>query len=337
MKRALLALLCALPVLAHNWVPATAGRPPRAAWLPGPFEKVSAPIMGPSASGLDDKNVYNMAVVKDGERYLMLYRGESTKEAKNECTGRLFFAESVDGETFAREKEPVLTGTEPYESNGVEDPRAVKVGDTFYLTYSGYDGKIARLCLATSQDYKHWKKHGPMFPKFPSNGRFTENWTKSGAILPEKLTAGRFAGQYVMAFGDTDLWLATSPDLLHWTYLPEPFMRTRQDRQDCALIEPGPPLMRTKDGILMLYNSADRQNHYAMFGALLDAEDPTRVLHRTDTPILEPTLGWEQDGYVPYVVFGEALVPDGDHWNLYYGGADRAIGLARAASGGWSR
>jgi len=332
-KRPLIALfLCALPVLAHNWVPATAGPAPKASWLPGPFEKRAAPIMGPSASGLDDKNVYNMAVVKDGERFLMLYRGESKKEAKNDVTGRLFYAESVDGEAFTRESQPVLVGTEPYEKNGVEDPRAVKVGDTYYLTYSGYDGQIARLCLATSTDYKHWTKHGPMFPSFPArpDRRYAENWTKSGAILPERLTEGRFQGLYVMAFGDTDLWLATSPDLLHWTYLPEPFMRVRPDHRDCKLIEPGPPLLRTKDGILLLYNSADQQNRYAMFAALLDPADPSRVLQRTATPLLEPTLGWEQEGYVPHVVFGEALLPDGDHWNLYYGGADRFIGLARA-------
>ena len=328
-KRLLFGLACALPLLAQpTWVPATSSPAPTAPWAPGPFQKRSEPIMRPAASGLDDKNVYNMAVVRDGQNWLMLYRGESTTESKNQVTGRLFLATSQDGVEWKRDGKPVLTGTESYESNGVEDPRVVKVKDTFYLTYSGYDGKIARLCLATSPDMRTWTKHGPMFPKFPQrpDKRYSENWTESGAILPEKLKSGK----YVMVFGDTDLWLAESSDLQHWTYRPEPIMRPRPDKRDCALIEPGPPLMRTDRGVLLLYNSADKQNHYAMFAALLDAEDPTTVLERTETPILEPTLAWEKEGYVPYVVFGEALIRDGDHWNLYYGGADRVIGLARA-------
>ncbi|CAN0104096.1 unnamed protein product [Phaeothamnion confervicola] len=288
--------------------------------------------MKPSAHGLDDKNVYNMAVVKDNGTFSMIYRGESKAEDKNECTGRLFLATSTDGVHFSRNEAPVFVGSESYESHGVEDPRIVKVGGTFYMTYSGYDGHIARLCLATSTDLRNWDKLGPMFPKFPAgpNGRFSEDWTKSGAILPEKLTSGRFAGEYVMVFGDTDLWLAHSKDMTHWDYLPDPVLRTRPEHHDRALVEPGPPLMLTKQGILLLYNSADEHNHYAMMGALFDAQDPTKLKKRLDLPFLEPTLNWEKTGYVPHVVFGEALIHDGDHWNLYYGGADHQIGLARA-------
>lgn len=328
-KFVLVVSLCALAWAVNGWVPATRRAPGAADWCPGPFEKLERPIMEPAAAGLDDKNVYNLAVhrAEDGT-FHMLYRGESKKEAKNDVTGRLFYAHSQDGRHFDRDGVPVLTGTEWYEKNGVEDPRVVQVEGTFYLTYSGYDGKIARLCLATSRDFKNWRKHGPMFPTFPAppGARYAPDWTKSGAILPQRLSDGK----YLMIFGDTDLWLARSDDLLHWTYRPEPIMRPRPDLRDCALIEPGPPLRLTDDGILLLYNSADRQNHYAMFAALLDPDDPSRVLHRTTEPLLEPTLDWEINGYVPHVVFGEALIPTPEGWLLYYGGADRCIGLARA-------
>ena len=320
--------LTASLIAAPAWVPATAGPPPRADWLPGPFEKRSEPILKPSASGLDDKNVYNMAVVRAKNSVLwMLYRGESKKEAKNECTGRLFLASSSDGIEWKRYPNPVLSGTEPYEKNGVEDPRLIEVDDTFYLTYSGYDGKIARLCLATSKDLLEWKKHGPIFPDFPAGERHPQGWTKSGAILPQRLKNGK----YVMAFGDTDLWLAYSDDLLHWSYDPKPFMTPRKNRRDSKLIEPGPPLLMTDKGILLLYNSADEKNRYALFGALLDRDNPRQVLARTETPLLEPTLGWEKKGYVPHVVFAESLILDRRHgWLLYYGGADRYIGVAKA-------
>ncbi|MBI3923940.1 MAG: glycosidase [Armatimonadetes bacterium] len=319
----------------------------------GPFRKHSRPVLQPSESGLDSKNVYNMAAVRENGTTSMLYRGESAGETAADCSGRLFLARSQDGVHFTRRAEPVMVPEFEYETRGVEDPRMItlKPGELkdesgrdvrYLLTYTAYDGKLARLCLATSDDLVHWNKRGPIFPKFPVEpGNVSpDDWTKSGAILNERIQDGPFAGKYVMYFGESSMWLGYSDDLLHWEYVSEPVMRARPDKQDNYLVEPGPPPIRTRDGILLLYNGVDRRDArglegpghrpYRTFAALFDPENPTRVLARTDHPLLEPTQEWELEGYVGNVVFSESLVEQDGRWMLYYGGADRRIGLAEA-------
>lgn len=288
-------------------------------WHMGPWEKHPQPILSPSPSGFDSRNIYNMATARQGDRTWMIFRGEDAAEPPTAITGRLGLAYSDDGVHFTREPEPVLVPEADYERRGVEDPRLIAVDGTYYLTYTSYDGVSARLCLATSKDLRNWERHGVLFPDFAP----TRDWTKSGAILPEKVD-----GHWIMYFGDTDIWLATSDDLIHWTYDPEPVLRPRKGYFDARLVEPGPPPLRTKDGILLLYNSADDTNRYAAGFALFDAADPKKLLKRSEIPVLEPTFEWEIEGYVPNVVFAEALEQRGDKWFLYYGGADRHVGLA---------
>ena len=72
------------------------------------------------------------------------------------------------------------------------------------------------------------------------------------------------------------------------------------------------------------------QRKYAVGMALLDSKDPTKVIARTDQPILTVTEEWEEKGYVNNVVFAEGLVKVGERWLLHYGGADHVIGVAHA-------
>src|SRR5450432_3671558 len=99
-------------------------------------------------------------------------------------TSSLGYATSSEGVRLARRTEPVLVASEPYEKGGgVEDPRLVKVGDTFYLTYTGYnnvdgagaDKKDAQLCLATSTDLIHWSRKGIILPAY--KGKWNVKWT----------------------------------------------------------------------------------------------------------------------------------------------------------------
>ncbi len=208
----------------------------------------------------------------------------------------------------------------PYESRGVEDPRLIKLDDTYYLTYTAYDGTKAKLCLATAKNLREWRRHGPLFPEFPE----FDNWTKSGAVLP------RQNGEHVMYFGDYDIWLATSPNLIDWEYRSEPVIGRRPDTFESRLIEPGPPPFFTKHGIVLIYNCADRRNRYSTTAALFHPERPWELLDRLEEPFLKPTLDWEIYGYVNHVTFAEGLVRRGDRFFLYYGGADRHVGLAQA-------
>ena len=280
-------------------------------WFPGPFIKhPGAPVLAPRGEGFEAAAVFNPAVILEDGVFKMLYRAEDRRGVS-----RIGLAVSADGIHFSRREQPVLYPTEPYEIwGGCEDPRVVGVGGVYYLTYTAYDGHWAKLCLATSVDLVHWEKHGPIVP-WP--------WSKAGAILPQ-----RIGGEYFMYFGDSSIWLARSPDLLHWEVLPEPVLRPRPGRFDSRGIEPGPPPLLTEHGILLIYNGWDGDITYKVGAVLFSRDDPARVIARTERPLLEPTQDWELKGQVPRVVFASGLVMEDERWYLYYGAADQYIGLA---------
>ncbi|HET6567504.1 MAG TPA: hypothetical protein VFG50_06030, partial [Rhodothermales bacterium] len=187
---------------------------------PFPFDRFQKypgnPIVQPQGTTWESKDVFNPAAWTDGDTVYLLYRAEdSTGIGQWNGTSRIGLATSKDGLHFEREAEPVFGPTEPWEQpGGTEDPRVVKVGGTFYLTYTAYDGETARLALASSRNLRQWTKHGLIFPN--------RGWSKSGAILKDSVD-----GRYWMYFGDTDIWAASSPDLIHWTAIDEPVLKRR--------------------------------------------------------------------------------------------------------------
>jgi beta-1,2-mannosidase len=323
----------ALPLLVLSAVTAIAATP-----LAPPFGKWTRlspnPIVSPQGDGFESAGTFNPAVVKEDGKFVMLYRAQDRKG-----TSSLGYATSDNGIHFVRRKEPVLISETPYErGGGVEDPRLVKFGDTFYLTYTGYnnvdgigaDKKDAQLCLATSTDLVHWQRQGVLLPAY--KGKWNVKWTKSGAIVPQKIN-----GKYWMYFladargQDTQMGLAYSEDLLHWTEaLDHPVLSSRPGLFDSQVVEPGPPPVLTSEGILLIYNGADDKNIYSTGWVLFDKKDPTKVLARAQEPIFSPEREWEKVGQVPNVVFVEGLVRDGGRWLFYYGGADKNVGVATA-------
>ena len=198
------------------------------------------PIVSPRGDGFESAGTFNPAVVKEDGKFVMLYRAQDHKG-----TSSLGYATSDDGIHFIRRPKPVLISEMPYEKGGgVEDPRLVKFGNTFYLTYTGYnnvdgigaDKKDAQLCLATSTDLVHWKRQGIVFPAY--KGKWNVKWTKSGAIVPQKIN-----GKYWMYFladargQDTQMGIAYSQDLLHWTEaLDHPVLSSRPGSLPNALV-----------------------------------------------------------------------------------------------------
>ena len=215
-------------------------------WKLGPFERYEKnPILVPSDRYWEAKDLFNPTAWTDGETVYLLYRAEDTTGVGMwNGTSRVGLAMSTNGLDFEREPEPVLSPTDPWElPGGCEDPRVVKIDSLFYMTYTGYDGQTARLGLATSPDLRTWTKHGPLFP--------ARGWTKSGAILDTPVD-----GRYWMYFGDTNIWVAHSKDLLHWTVVEEPVLKPRPGFFDSRLVEPGPQPILTEHGIVLLYNGA---------------------------------------------------------------------------------
>jgi len=284
------------------------------------------PILSPEGTSWQSAGTFNPAVVPHNGKSVMLYRAQD----KN-GTSRLGYAASSDGLHFTRRPEPVLSPETDYEKDGgVEDPRLVKFGDMYYLTYTGYNKKDAQLCLATSRDLIHWERKGVILPAY--RGNWNVGWTKSGAIVPEKIQ-----GKYWMYFLGTSadkadqMGLAYSTDLIHWTEATQtPVLPRRPGQFDSRVVEPGPPPIITKDGIVLIYNAADDKLVYRTAVAVFDLHDPSKLLSRSDRPIFAPEKEWEKVGQVPNVVFVEGMVRQGSRYLFYYGAADKYVGVAEA-------
>lgn len=280
------------------------------------FEKYAGnPILSPEGNGWESWAVFNPAAWTDGSQVYLLYRGEHRPTSCQNPISSIGLATSADGIIFQRRPTPVLWPAEPYERMGCEDPRLTTINNTFYLTYTAYDGEMARIALAVSQDLLTWEKRGLLFPE--------RGWTKSAAIISHAIRE-----HYWMYFGDTNIWAAHSEDLLHWTIVEDPVLVPRGDSFDSRLVEPGPPPIVTSQGLHFIYNSADQALRYAVGQCLLAHDDPQRVLYRSNTPILQPETEAEITGQVPNVVFAEGLVYFKGRWLLYYGMADSRIGVA---------
>ncbi len=293
----------------------------------------------------EERNVLNpSAVVKNGKVYL-LYRAQDRA-----MTSRLGVAVSDDGLHFTKQPQPVFfpanDSMQTYEwKGGVEDPRVVESEDgTYILTYTSYDGKTARLCLATSKDLQSWTKHGLVL----SDAKYKNTWCKSGAIVVkqsgEKMIATKINGRYWMYFGDTDLFMATSDDLIHWTVAENEeskkmitVLHPRMGYFDSRLVEPGPYALLNEEGVLLIYNGSNAANFndttmpkftYSAGQALFHKDRPYQLINRTTTNFIQPDKEYEKVGEVNEVCFVEGLVYFKNKWFLYYGTADSKIAVA---------
>ena len=292
---------------------------------------VTEPLLGPR-NGWMSLSLFNPTAIQAGSKTVLLFRAQDAKKIS-----RIGYAESSDGLHFKVRPEPVLSPEAPYERNGgVEDPRVVHIGGTYYLTYTGYDTHSAQLCLATSTDLIHWQRRGVIMPAY--KGAWNTQWTKSGAILPEKI-AGKWWMYYLGSRTDTDgkqrdyMGLANSTDLLHWTdATDQPVLERRPGAFDSRVMEPGPAPMLIGAGILLLYNGADDKLVYGPGWVLFDRKNPRRVLARSGKAFVSPELPWERTGTVPNVIFLEGAIvrervgPNALKLTGYYGAADKYIG-----------
>jgi predicted GH43/DUF377 family glycosyl hydrolase len=328
-------------------------------WAMLDFEKVDSinPIMKPDSSQIFDcpiskksvqweaRNVLNpSAIVKDGKVYL-IYRAQDSAG-----TSRIGVAISEDGLHFKKMPTPVLYPDEDslkkYEwHGGIEDPRVVETEDGNYLlTYTSYDGKTARLCFAFSKDLLHWEKMGPVL----KNEKYINAWSKSGAVVVEekngKMVTAKVNGKYWMYYGDTDIFMASSDDLKSWDACENEeskklisVLHPRMGYHDSRLVEPGPYALKTKDGILLIYNGSNAANFndttkpkftYSAGQALFAMNEPYKLIDRTTTDFIHPDKPYERTGEVNEVCFVEGLVHFNNKWFLYYGTADSRIAVA---------
>ncbi|SDC19255.1 Predicted glycosyl hydrolase, GH43/DUF377 family [Paenibacillus sp. UNCCL117] len=231
----------------------------------------------------------------------------------------LRLARSLDGRHFSIADHAFLLPATELETFGIEDPRITQIGETYYITYSAVSPKGVGVGLASTSDFTQASRHGLIFA--PEN--------KDVILFPERIGGLYYAltRPVPKAIGLPEIWIAESPDLLHWgnhRFL----MGLREGSWDNGRIGGGAVPLRTPAGWLELYHAADRQDRYCMGAVLLDADDPSQVLARTPGPILEPETEYELNGFFGGVVFSCGVLLDGDTIRMYYGVADTSVACA---------
>ncbi len=341
-------------------------------WAIGPFTRpVDEPVIRPQlesvfADPIDGKPVHwealhtfnPAAIVRNGKVYV-LYRAEDDSGSMQigMHTSRLGLAESDDGIHFTRRPEPVFFPAEDGQKSrewpgGVEDPRIVEAPDgTYVLTYTQWNRETYSIGVATSPDLVHWTKHGPALGE---TGAYAHLMYKSGGIVTRlehgRLIAAKIHGKYWMYWGEIQVRVASSPDLIHWTPVesapgkPMVVLERRPGLFDSGFPETGTPPILTRKGVLVFYNGKNAEKGsdpdpdlgagaYAVGEALFDARDLTHLLKRLDQPVLFPEKPYERTGqYAAGTTFGEGLVLFRGMWLLYYGCADSFVAVATALS-----
>ena len=212
---------------------------------------------------------------------------------------------------------------------GIEDPRITRIGDEYFVVYVGYSTYGPLVLLAKTRDFMTWERCGVLQPADD----------KDAALFPTTFD-GRWAliHRPVPATPDlgTHVWLSFSPDLHYWGEPRVLLAARRGSAWDANKIGLGPPPLLTKDGWLICYHGVHQTasgSIYRLGLALLDRDDPSKVLARGNEWIFGPQSPYEQSGDVSDVVFpcGWILRDDGDTLHLYYGAADSVVGVAETS------
>lgn len=259
----------------------------------------------------ESRFIFNGAVVYDERERLfhMVYRAMGIDDVS-----RIGYAVSTDGVHFARLDKPVFSPENNFETRGCEDPRLTKMGEEYYMVYTAYSKNGVRVSMASTRNFITWKRYGVILPNQDD---------KDAALFPEMVN-----GRYMLYHRiEPDIWVSFSDDLYHWTD-HKTIMNPRRGAWDSLKIGIGAPPIKTPHGWLMLYHGVDQDMVYRLGFALFKLDDPTKLIKRSDDPILEPEEDFERFGQVPNVVFSDAMIRYNEDYFVYYGGADNCMALA---------
>ncbi len=267
-------------------------------------------------------------LLPDGET-LLLVRVEGRQGASHLTTAR-----SANGATGWRiDSRPTmepLAGEHPEEVWGIEDPRIVWLDelDRYAITYTAYSRNGPLVALALTSDFETFERRGPITP--PED--------KDAALFPR-----RFGGRWALVHrpvpttpgAKANIWLSFSPDLKHWGDHMLLMEAREGSSWDAGKIGLSPPPIETPEGWLIVYHGVRHTPSGAIYRiglALLDLEDPRKVLRRSEDWVFGPNEAYEFVGDVPNVVFSCGVVVDqaSGQLRMYYGAADTCIGLATA-------
>ncbi|MEK7083466.1 MAG: glycosidase [Patescibacteria group bacterium] len=301
------------------------------------------PILSPhKENNWESYQTFNPAAIYEGGKVHLLYRAIG-----GNGLSVVGYASSRDGMNIEeRATDPVYIAIHPgkkhnitkpihYSSGGswggCEDPRAVTIGDRIYMTFVAFDGWGSVRMALTSIDLndflaKKWKWKRPMLVSPP--WEIHKNWV----LFPEKIK-----GKFAILHSISPKILVDYFDNLD-TFDDRPYIKshhgqtTNNGQWDNWVRGAGPPPIKTPYGWLLLYHAMDKSdpNRYKLGAMILDKNDPTKILHRSKQPILEPDESYENEGHKAGVIYSCGAVVVKDKLFVYYGGADTVVCVATA-------
>lgn len=316
-------------------------------------------ILEKTKNYFENQSVLNPAVWQDGKNTHIIYRTID----KNYMSYLGYARAEGPTKIVERWDKPFLVPKYKYECKGIEDPRIVKIGDTFYLVYVVHDGKNALLAYSYGKDLFKLKSGGVISPKVPYSkaaqlfkhsqlkdqyyffaSYYAENagknvliWDKDGFIFPEKINGKyalvhRFFPDIQIAYFDN---FSQLKDRYFWIdylmNLSKYVMLEGTHGFEARHIGGGAPPVKTKDGWLMIYHASDEVNDgrtYRAAAALFDLKNPQKLIAKLPYPIISPEKDYELRGHVSEVTFPSGTTVFNDKLYMYYGAADSHIAVA---------
>jgi len=212
-----------------------------------------------------------------------------------------------------------IFGEGSQETFGIEDCRVTTMEKGYHLTYTKVSPEGVGVGYMYTKDWKKFERRGMIF--HPHN--------KDCAIFNEKINNKYYALHRPSSpeLGGNYIWLAESPDLLHWGN-HKCIATTRENSWDSARLGAGAEPIRTSEGWLAIYHGATHNNRYCLGALLLDINDPSIIIARSKKPIMEPTADYEKTGFFGNVIFTNGHHLSGDKLTIYYGASDEVICMA---------
>ena len=270
----------------------------------------------------DVARIFNSAIIRYKDKFVGIFRGDTKTTIPY-----LYYGESNDGIHFKFDENKIVLHNEDGSIHELEyayDPRVVQIDDEYFIMWcDSYHGPT--IGIAKTKDFKYYTFIGrPFLP-----------YNRNGVLFPKKIN-----GEYVMLSrpSDTghtkfgDIFISRSKDMIYWGK-HEFVMKPEWQWWQTSKIGAGPVPIETSEGWLLFYHGVTLTCNgfvYSMGAALLDLDNPAKVLHRTSSYLLTPEAPYETTGFVPNVIFPVSTLVDAKtgHIAIYYGSADTYVSLA---------
>lgn len=224
---------------------------------------------------------------------------------------------SNDGTFFSEPDKPViLNGFGENETYGIEDCRVAFVNSAYYLTYTAVSPNGVGVGAMSTSNWTDFSERKLLLPPHNKDCALFEERIEDKYYMLHRPSSVFVGGNYI--------WLSESFDLEHWGN-HVCIARTRKGKWDSERIGAGASPIATSEGWLEIYHGADASHRYCLGAILLDKNNPSKVLARSEEPIMEPVASYEQEGFFGNVVFTNGHYVQDDLLRIYYGASDEVI------------